>query len=41
MAEELTFQVLKICPRGINNIIVGAAGQKEVVTEVIRRIKSS
>lgn len=41
MAEELTFQVLKICPRGINDIIVGAAGQKEVVTEVIRRIKSS
>jgi len=40
MAEELTFQVLKICPRGISDIIIGAAGQKEVVAEVIRREKT-
>jgi len=40
-AEELTFQVLKICPRGISDIIIGAAGQKEVVAEVIREVKTS
>jgi len=40
MAEELTFQVLKICPRGISDIIVGAASQKEVVAEVISRVKT-
>ena len=40
MAEELTFQVLKICPRGISDIIIGAAGQKEVVAEVIRKVKT-
>jgi len=40
MAEELIFQVLKICPRGISDIIIGAAGQKEVVAEVIRRVKT-
>jgi len=40
MAEELTFQVLKICPRGISDIIIGAAGQKEAVAEVIRRVKT-
>jgi len=40
MAEELTFQVLKICPRGISDIIMGAAGQKEVVAEVIRKVKT-
>ena len=40
MAEELTFQVLKICPRGISDIIIGATGQKEVVAEVIRRVKT-
>ncbi|MBU4361136.1 putative selenium-dependent hydroxylase accessory protein YqeC [bacterium] len=40
MAEELTFQVLKICPRGISDIIIGAASQKEVVAEVIRRVKT-
>ncbi len=40
MAEELTFQVLKICPRGIGDIIIGAAGQKEVVAEVIRRVET-
>lgn len=38
-AEELTFQVLKICPRGISDIIIGATGQKEVVAEVIRKVK--
>jgi len=41
IAEELTFQVLKICPRGISDIIIGAAGQKEVVAEVIRGVKTS
>jgi len=41
MAEELTFQVLKICPRGISDIIIGAAGQKEAVAEVIRKVKTS
>jgi probable selenium-dependent hydroxylase accessory protein YqeC len=40
MAEELTFQVLKICHRRISDIIIGAAGQKEVVAEVIRRVKT-
>ena len=40
MAEELTFEVLKICHRGISDIIIGAAGQKEVVTEVIRKVKT-
>ncbi|GAF73921.1 unnamed protein product, partial [marine sediment metagenome] len=40
-AEELTFQVIKICPRGISDIIIGAAGQKEVVAEVIREVKTS
>jgi len=40
-AEELTFQVLKICPRGIGDIIIGTAGQKEVVAEVIREVKTS
>ena len=39
MAEELTFQVLKICHRGISDIIIGAAGQNEVVAEVIRKVK--
>ncbi|HEC92082.1 MAG TPA: putative selenium-dependent hydroxylase accessory protein YqeC [Candidatus Atribacteria bacterium] len=38
MAKELAFQVLKICHRRISDIIIGAAGQKEVVAEVIRRI---
>ena len=40
MAEELTFEVLKICPRRISDIIMGAAGQKEVVAEVIRKVKT-
>ncbi|GAH24867.1 unnamed protein product [marine sediment metagenome] len=40
MAEELTFQVLKICHRRISDIIIGAAGQKEVVAEVIRKEKT-
>ena len=39
-AEELTFQVLKICHRKISNIIIGAANQKEVVAEVIREEKT-
>jgi len=38
-AEELTFQVLKICHRRISDIIIGAAGQNEVVTEVIKEEK--
>jgi len=41
MAEELTFEVLKICHRRIGDIIIGAASQKEVVTEVIREVKTS
>ncbi|MEA3453682.1 MAG: selenium cofactor biosynthesis protein YqeC [Candidatus Caldatribacteriota bacterium] len=40
MAEELTFRVLKICHRRISDIIVGAAAQKEVVAEVIRKVKT-
>ena len=40
MAEELAFQVLKIYPRGISDIIIGAAGQKEVVAEVIKEVKT-
>ena len=40
MAEELTFQILKICHRRISDIIIGAAGQKEVVAEVIRKVKT-
>jgi len=40
MAEELTFQVLKICHRRVSDIIIGAAGQKEVVAEVIRKVKT-
>jgi len=40
MAEELTFEVLKICHRRISDIIIGAAGQKEVVAEVIRKVKT-
>jgi len=39
MAEELTFQVLKICHRRISDIIIGTAGQNEVVTEVIKEEK--
>ncbi|MBA7520923.1 hypothetical protein ES705_13023 [subsurface metagenome] len=41
MAEELTFEVLKICHRRIGDIIIGAASQKEVVTEVIKEVKTS
>ncbi|GAI32239.1 unnamed protein product, partial [marine sediment metagenome] len=40
IAEELAFQVLKICHRRISDIIIGAAGQKEVVAEVIRKVKT-
>lgn len=39
-AEELTFQVLKICHRRISDIIIGAAGQNEVVVEVIKEEKT-
>ncbi|MEA2086764.1 MAG: selenium cofactor biosynthesis protein YqeC [Candidatus Caldatribacteriota bacterium] len=39
-AEELAFQVLKICHRRISDIIIGATGQKEVVAEVIRKVKT-
>jgi probable selenium-dependent hydroxylase accessory protein YqeC len=41
MAEELAFEVLKICHRRISDIIIGAAGQKEVVAEVIKEVKTS
>jgi probable selenium-dependent hydroxylase accessory protein YqeC len=41
MAEELAFQVLKICHLRISDIIIGAAGQKEVVAEVIKEVKTS
>jgi len=41
IAEELTFEVLKICHRRISDIIIGAAGQKEVVAEVIKEVKTS
>jgi len=41
MAEELAFQVLKICHRRISDIIMGAVGQNEVVAEVIRKVKTS
>jgi len=40
IAEELTFQVLKICHRRMNDIIIGAAGQNEVVAEVIKEEKT-
>jgi len=40
MAEELTFEVLKICHRRISDIIIGAAGQKEVVVELIKKEKT-
>ncbi|HDP36885.1 MAG TPA: putative selenium-dependent hydroxylase accessory protein YqeC [Candidatus Atribacteria bacterium] len=36
MAEELTFEVLKICHRKISGIIMGAASQDEVVVELIK-----
>lgn len=40
IAEELAFQVLKIYHRRISDIIIGAASQKEVVAEVIRKVKT-
>jgi len=40
MAEELTFEVLKLCHRRISDIIIGAAGQKEVVIELIKEEKT-
>ena len=40
MAEELTFQVLKICHQRISDIIMGAANQKEVVVELIKEEKT-
>jgi len=39
-AEELSFEVLKICHRKISDIIIGAAGQNEVVAEVIKEEKT-
>jgi len=39
MAEELAFEVLKICHRRISDIIIGASGQNEVVAEVIKEVK--
>jgi len=41
MAEELAFEVLKICHRRISDIIIGVAGQKVVVAEVIKEVKTS
>jgi len=41
MAEELTFEVLKICHRKISGIIMGAANQDEVVVELIKEVKTS
>ncbi|TFG92187.1 MAG: putative selenium-dependent hydroxylase accessory protein YqeC [Candidatus Atribacteria bacterium] len=40
MAEELAFEVLKVCHRKISDIIIGAAGQNEVVAEVIKEEKT-
>jgi len=40
MAEELTFEVLKICHRRISDIIIGAASQNEVVVELIKEEKT-
>ncbi|MGB6607913.1 MAG: selenium cofactor biosynthesis protein YqeC, partial [Atribacterota bacterium] len=40
MAEELTFEVLKICHRKIIGIIMGAANQDEVVVELIKEEKT-
>jgi len=39
VAEELAFQVLKTCPQRISDIIIGAAGQDEVVVELIKEEK--
>jgi len=40
MAEEFAFEVLKICHRRISDIIIGAAGQREVVAELIKEEKA-
>ncbi len=40
IAEELTFEILKICHRRISDIIIGAAGQNEVVVELIKEEKT-
>jgi probable selenium-dependent hydroxylase accessory protein YqeC len=40
MAEELTFEVLKICHRSISDIIIGATSQNEVVVEIIKEEKT-
>ena len=40
MAEEFAFEVLKICHRRISDIIIGAAGQNEVVAELIKEEKT-
>jgi len=39
VAEELAFQVLKTCSQRISDIIIGAAGQDEVVVELIKKEK--
>jgi len=39
-AEELAFEVLKVCHRRISDIIIGAANQNEVVAEVIKEEKT-
>ena len=39
-AEELAFQVLRICHRRISGIIMGAANQDEVVAELIKEEKT-
>ncbi len=40
LAEELAFQVLRICHRRISGIIMGAASQDEVVVELIKEEKT-
>jgi len=40
IAEELAFEVLKLCPQRITEIIMGAANQPEVVREVIKKVNS-
>lgn len=39
-AEELALQVLKTCHQRISDIIIGAAGQEEVVVELIKEEKA-
>ena len=39
-AEELAFQVLRTCHQRISDIIIGVAGQREVVLELIKEEKA-